>query len=234
MSNKPLPFDGSTLEKFSHATNWKSYWISALHSYIAGDILEVGAGLGTNTALIDNPQVRSIHCIEPDEALAARMADAVPATARITIGAGTIGSVSGRLFDSILYIDVLEHIADDTAELAQAVALLRPGGRLIVLVPALAALYSPFDRAIGHYRRYDRKSLQSCSPPSSRLEKIAYLDCVGLIASLANKLVLKQSAPSVRQILFWDNYMVPISKVLDPLLGYRLGKSLVAVWVRTG
>lgn len=234
MGNKPLPFDGSTLETFSHAGNWKNYWISVLQPYIAGDVLEVGAGLGTNTALIGNPQIRSIHCIEPDEALAVRMADALRATVGVTIGAGTISSLSGRMFDSILYIDVLEHIEDDKAELAQAIRLLRPGGRLIVLAPALKALYSPFDKAIGHYRRYDRESLQACSPPSSRLEKMAYLDCTGSIASGANRLVLKQSAPSLQQILFWDKYMIPVSKVLDPLLGYRLGKSIVAVWARTG
>ena len=232
MSNKPLPYDGSTLEKFSYTRNWKSYWTSALHSYIAGDVLEVGAGLGTNTDLIKNPQVRSIHSIEPDEALAARMYDAVRAIPGVTAGAGTICSVSGRLFDSIVYIDVLEHIEDDKSELAQAFHLLRPGGRLIVLAPALQALYSPFDKAIGHYRRYARKSLQSCTPPPSRLEKLAYLDCVGLIASGANRLILKQSSPSLRQILFWDKYMIPLSRILDPLIGHRLGKSILAVWVR--
>jgi ubiquinone/menaquinone biosynthesis C-methylase UbiE len=233
LSNKPFPYE-STLETCSHGRNWKSYWVSALQPYIAGDVLEVGAGLGANTMLINNPQVRSIHCIEPDEGLAARLRDAVRATAEVTVGTGTICSVSGRLFDSILYIDVLEHIEDDKSELAQAVRLLRPGGRLIVLAPALQVLYSPFDKAIGHYRRYDRESLQSCTPPSARLEKMKYLDCVGLIASGGNKLVLRQSAPSLRQILFWDKYMVPMSKVFDPLIGHRVGKSIAAVWVRTG
>lgn len=233
LSNKPFAYDPSTLKKFSHARSWKKYWISALHSYIAGDLLEVGAGLGANTELINTSQVRSIYCIEPDEALAARMRNAVGATAGITVDVGTIDSVSGRLFDSVLYIDVLEHIEDDKAELAQAFRLLRPGGHLIVLAPALQALYSPFDKAIGHYRRYDRESLQACSPPSARLEKLEYLDCVGLTASGANRLLLKQSAPTVRQIWIWDKCMIPVSRVLDPLIGHRLGKSIVAVWVRT-
>ena len=232
LTDKPHRYDPSTLETVSIAKNWKSYWVSALQSYIAGDVLEVGAGLGTNTALINNPQVRSIHCMEPDEALAVRMR-AAPQMQGVTVEVGTIGSVSPGSFDSILYLDVLEHIEDDKLELAQAFSILRPGGHLIVLAPALQALYSPFDRTIGHYRRYDRKSLQRCSPPASRLEKMAYLDCVGLLASGANKLLLKQSAPSRRQILFWDRYMVPASKVLDPLLGYRLGKSIAAVWLRT-
>jgi hypothetical protein len=89
---------------------------------------------------------------------------------------------------------VLEHIEDDKSEPARAIRLLRPGGRLIVLVPAHEALYSRFDKAIGHYRRYDRESLRSCSPPSSRLEKMEYRDCVGLIASTVNKFLLKQTS----------------------------------------
>jgi SAM-dependent methyltransferase len=234
MSVETFQYIGNELDVFSHARNWKSYWVSVLRPYIVGDVLEVGAGLGVNTAQIYNPNVRSIHCIEPDEALAAQLRSTVSGKAAITVSVGTISSLPARLFDSILYIDVLEHIKDDKSELAGAIRLLRPGGRLIVLSPAHQALYSPFDKAIGHYRRYDRGSLRSCSPPLSRLERMSYLDCVGLIASTMNKLLLKQSLPTLRQILFWDNYLIPASKALDPWLRYAVGKSIVAVWVRTG
>jgi len=221
------------LDTFSHAENWKNYWISTLRSYIAGDVLEVGAGLGANTAKIKNSRVRSIHCVEPEEALAAQLREAVRGIPRLIVTLGTICGLSGQLFDCILYIDVLEHIEDDKAELAKAVRLLRPGGRLIVLAPAHQALYSPFDRAIGHWRRYNRESLRSCSPPSCRLEKIEYLDSVGVIVSSANRLILKQEIPTLGQILFWDKYIIPLSKALDPLLGYRFGKSIVAIWIRS-
>jgi SAM-dependent methyltransferase len=234
LSDRPFPYDGSTLEKFSHVRNWKSYWVSVLRPYIAGDVLEVGAGLGANTERIINPQVQSIHCLEPDKALAARLREAVQGKEGITASVGTIEDVSGRLFDSILYIDVLEHIEHDRTELARAAQLLKRGGRLIVLSPAHGALYSPFDREIGHYRRYDRESLRSCGPAGMRLEMMKYLDCVGLIASGANRLMLKQRIPTLRQIRVWDKYMVWASTMLDRLLGYRLGKSIAAVWVRPG
>jgi SAM-dependent methyltransferase len=233
MSVEKFEYVGNELDVFSHARHWKSYWTSFLRPYIVGDVLEVGAGLGVNTAQINNSEVRSIHCIEPDEALAAQLRGAVFGNAAITVSVGTISSLLGRLFDSILYIDVLEHIKDDKSELADAIRLLRPGGRVIVLAPAHQALYSPFDKAIGHYRRYDRGSLRSCSPPLSRLERMSYLDCVGLTVSTMNKLLLKQSLPTLRQILFWDNYLIPASKALDPWLRYAVGKSIVAVWVRT-
>jgi SAM-dependent methyltransferase len=232
LSEQAFAYPGKELETFSQARNWRSYWATALRPYIAGDVLEVGAGIGANTAYINHSQVRSIHCLEPDPALATQLRSVVRGTPGIVVSVGTICSLAGRLFDTILYIDVLEHIEDDKLELARAVRVLRPGGRLIVLAPAYQALYSPFDEAIGHYRRYDRRSLMACSPPSCRLEKADYLDCVGVIASSANKAVLKQSVPALWQMMLWDKFMIPVSKVLDPLLGYQLGKSVVAVWVR--
>ena len=232
MSEQAFAYSGKELETFSQARNWRSYWATALRSYIAGDVLEVGAGIGANTEHINHSQVRSIHCLEPDQALAAQLRSAVRGTPGISVSIGTICSVAGRLFDTILYIDVLEHIEDDKSELAQAVRFLRPGGRLIVLAPAYQALYSPFDKAIGHFRRYDRRSLIACAPPSCRLEKADYLDCVGVIASSVNRAMLKQTVPALWQMMLWDKYMIPVSRVLDPLLGYHLGKSVVAVWVR--
>jgi SAM-dependent methyltransferase len=233
LSEKAFEYPGKELDTFSQARNWRSYWTTALRSYIAGDVLEVGAGIGANTAYINHSQVRSIHCLEPDQALATRLRTAVRGTPGITVSSGTLCSLAGRLFDTILYIDVLEHIEDDKSELTRAARLLRPGGRLIVLAPAHQALYSPFDEAIGHHRRYHRRSLIACAPPSCRLEKAHYLDCVGVIASSVNRAVLRQSDPPLWQMMLWDRYMIPVSRVLDPLLGHHVGKSVVAVWVRS-
>lgn len=68
-------------------------------------------------------------------------------------------------FDTILYIDVLEHIADDRAELVEAARRLNPGGYLVVLSPAHQWLFTAFDAAIGHVRRYTAKSLRGFRLP---------------------------------------------------------------------
>ena len=65
-----------------------------------------------------------------------------------------------------------------------------------------------------------------------RLVRLRFLDTVGLAASLANRLFLKQSMPSASQIRLWDGAMVPLSRFVDPLSGYRLGKSILGVWRR--
>ena len=89
------------------------------------------------------------------------------------IRCGTTGDLApDEMFDTALYIDVLEHIEDDTAEVARVCRHLAPGGHLIVLVPAHQALYTPFDAAIGHFRRYTMRQLLAVAaevrPPGAR------------------------------------------------------------------
>ena len=88
---------------------------------------------------------------------------------------GTIADILDRpqRFDAVLYIDVLEHIEDDRGELERATRLLREGGYLIVLSPAHQWLFSPFDEAIGHFRRYDRRSLGALQPAGTALRRPA-------------------------------------------------------------
>ena len=75
--------------------------------------------------------------------------------------------------------------------------------------------------------------LRELTPPGTRVEAAFYLDAVGMLASAANKLLLRQALPSLRQVLLWDRAMVPLSRLLDPLTGRRLGRSVVHVWRKT-
>ena len=227
---------GQELELFALATNWKAYFRSQLAEVLLGDVLEVGAGLGeTARHLIDGRQ-RSWLALEPDPRLAARLIDwvaATPLTPKPSVQIGTIADVNAASrFDAIIYIDVLEHIENDQSEVSCAAELLRPGGHLIVLSPAFNLLFSAFDESVGHYRRYTKASLAAIMPPSLRRRRLVYLDSVGFLASFANKALLRQSLPSARQLRLWDRVMVPASRVLDPVLGRRFGRSVLAVYER--
>jgi hypothetical protein len=145
---------------------------------------------------------------------------------------GTLSEVyaSGQRFDTILYIDVLEHIHDDRAELRLAASCLRAGGGIVVLSPAHQWLFNAFDSSIGHFRRYNRRMLRNISPVGLYMEKVIYLDSVGMLASAANSIFLRQQMPTQGQLRFWDRYLVPASRVLDRLLLNSVGKSILAVW----
>ena len=226
---------GSELELFSAAHNWKAYWSSRVRPFVGGDTLEVGAGIGANTPFLDQGGNRRWVCLEPDRLLTAQLtANLTRSTARpgYEIICGTVQSLDAGQFDTIIYIDVLEHIEDDRGELSAAARLLRPGGRLIVLSPAHQRLFTPFDAAIGHYRRYDRPMLRRISPPDLRFEQVWYLDSAGLLLSAANRLLLQQSMPTRTQIAFWDRCVIPFSRVLDRCLFGSVGKTIVGVWRR--
>jgi 2-polyprenyl-3-methyl-5-hydroxy-6-metoxy-1,4-benzoquinol methylase len=228
---------GSELDLFAQARNWKRYVRRQLAAFIRGDVLEVGAGIGGTTQCLYSGEQRSWTCLEPDTTLAERirpaLRDQMADGDALEIVVGTVEDLPDRPnYDALLYIDVLEHIEQDGDELRRAARLLRPGGRLIVLSPAHGWLYSPFDEAIGHHRRYTRSTLRAVQPPGVTLRRCRYLDSVGLLASLGNRLMLKSPQPTLRQIAFWDRLLVPASRLLDPLLGYRFGKTVYAVWQR--
>jgi 2-polyprenyl-3-methyl-5-hydroxy-6-metoxy-1,4-benzoquinol methylase len=227
-------YDGDELDIFKHAVNWKQYWASFVEEYVQGDVLEVGAGIGANTfQLLNSRQTRWV-CLEPDRELAARLEILLKSSERSSschVISGTLETLSPEsLFDVIMHIDVLEHIQDDREELTRAAKHLKPNGRLIVLSPAHMWLFSRFDREIGHHRRYNKRTLINLIPEYLKLEHLLYLDCVGLLASLANRLLLRQSLPSLKQIKFWDRTMIPFSRRLDGCFFYHVGKSILGVW----
>ena len=239
-------YEGAELDLFEKAVNWKTYWSGRIARYLRGNVLEVGAGIGANTALFTAHAFDSWTCLEPDTALAARIA--LPAGGRHHSRVGTTASLDPTdLYDAILYIDVLEHIEADAAELSRASFHLRPGGHLIVLSPAWPFLFSPFDAAIGHYRRYTRASLRaaarSTTPGATRFphpttarptplleREMIYLDSAGMLASAANRLLLRSAMPTLDQILLWDRRLVPLSRRIDRLFGEHLGKTIIGVW----
>ena len=227
---------GNELELFAEAVRWKRYFRSAIADRLVGNVLEVGAGIGeTARHLLDGRQ-RSWLCLEPDERLGTRLrawAEAGDVAPLPNVQIGTTADLDPRSrFDTILYIDVLEHIEDDRAEMARAAELLAPRGTLIVLSPAFQQLFSDFDRSVGHFRRYTRASLAEVMPRSLRRVRLTYLDSVGFLASLSNRALLRQALPTRRQIALWDRVMIPASRVLDPLLARAFGRSVLAVYER--
>lgn len=225
-------YQGNELELFQHATQWKNYFSKQLMPYIKGDVLEAGAGIGATTLLLNDGKNPSWLMLEPDDEMSSLLekklnADEFPANCRIK--KGTIDNVQST-FDTIIYIDVLEHIATDAEEMRKAASLLNDGGHIIVLSPAFQFLYSPFDKAIGHYRRYNKRMLRALTPTGLALISNRYYDSVGYFASIVNKLFLRQQYPTQKQVLFWDRWMVPVSKITDRLFFHAFGKSIIGIW----
>lgn len=229
-----LDYIGEELSLFKLAENWKRYVASRLAPHLRGEVLEVGAGIGANVPYYYRQDLSRWVSLEPDGRLCdeyrrEQAAGKIPG--RCELVQGTLETLpAGQTFDAIIYIDVLEHIEDDQAEFERAIGRLKPGGRVCILCPAHNFFYSPFDKAIGHFRRYDKRMYRALS--ARRPLRLEYLDSVGMLASTANKLLLQQSYPTQKQILFWDRVLVRASRVCDPLLLRTVGKSILGVWTK--
>jgi ubiquinone/menaquinone biosynthesis C-methylase UbiE len=232
-----IPYVGNELELFQYASTWKNYFGKFLQPYLKGKVLEVGAGIGGTTLHLCDGSQDKWTCLEPDPRLfdeLKRKVDSKELPACCEAVKGVINNLPMQVkYNTIMYIDVIEHIEDDAAELASAYNYLEEGGYLVVLVPAHQYVFSPFDKSIGHFRRYNKKMLRTAAPKGMSVNKMWYLDSMGLMASLVNKFFLKQTYPTPKQIRMWDKKLVPVSRIADVLINYQTGKTLIGVWQKT-
>jgi 2-polyprenyl-3-methyl-5-hydroxy-6-metoxy-1,4-benzoquinol methylase len=229
-------YEGDELQLFQHAKHWKKYFSQQIKPYLKENVLEVGAGIGATTLLLNDGSVKKWLLLEPDEDMSdglKKKMEAKELPVNCQLQSGTIDNVIAT-FDTIIYIDVLEHIEKDTEEMKKAAALLNAGGHIIVLSPAFQFLYNPFDKAIGHHRRYTKKMFKNITPAGLQLVSSRYYDSIGYFAALMNKLFLRKKYPTQQQVLFWDNWMVPVSKVTDNIFVHSFGKSIIAIWKKPG
>ncbi len=226
-------YEGSELPLFAEARNWKRYLARLLRPHVRGRVLEVGAGMGATTQALWNPDVAHWTCVEPDPSLAEHLARLRLGSSAPDVVVGDLRAVAAeRRFDTVLYVDVLEHIDDDVSEVERAAALLAAAGRLVIVAPAFMWLYSAFDRAIGHRRRYTLNSLRALFGPPWQELLGQYADAAGLPLLLLNRWLGRQPAPTRRVVVLWDRLLVPLSLVLDPLVGRRVGRSVIGVFAR--
>ena len=234
MNDAAFRYEGSELALFAEASHWKRYYARSLRPFTGPAVLEVGAGIGGTTQV---PLRRAASPLGVSRArrrsgrATSRRASG-PATFRPSARAGWAHWASlpdGDRFDTVIYIDVLEHIERDREELEQAVDHLNPGGHLVILAPAHQWLWSRFDTAVGHHRRYSRTSLLELGPIGNA-GRAGALPRFGRPARLTRQSPDSRNAlPTARQIRVWDDYMVPCSRILDPVFGYNVGKTVVVV-----
>ena len=129
-----------------------------------------------------------------------------------------------------MYLNVLEHIENDVDEINTAIDKLDKDGNLIFLVPAHNKLYSKFDKAVGHFKRYEMDFFKKLNISNAKIVDLYFLDFTGYILYYLNKIFFKEEEyPSKLKILIWDKIFTPLTVILDFFLGYKFGKNIMCI-----
>ena len=175
-------------------------------------VLDAGAGIGTFTELA--AEGREVVAVEPDPEQLAILRERVAGQANVQVVEGTIEDVSGT-FDSILCLNVLEHIPDDRGTLRLFYGLLVPGGSLLLLVPAHPALYGGIDRAVDHQRRYTKAGLSDCLREAGfTFAELRLVNPLGALGWFVSSRVLKREQIPAGPLRIYDK-LVPALRMLD-------------------
>jgi|TARA_B100001093_G_scaffold256108_1_gene244929 2-polyprenyl-3-methyl-5-hydroxy-6-metoxy-1,4-benzoquinol methylase len=222
-----MDYPGKELENFDKARVWRFYIYKQIKKYIKTSILEVGAGIGSFTSNYMHLS-KNITLTEIDKNNYFSIKKKFINKKFIIQNVET--KKLKKKYDTIMYLNVLEHIKEDKKELEIAKNKLKKNGFLIVLVPAHNKLYSKFDKAVGHHKRYDLNFFKKFQPKGTKLEKLYFLDFMGYFLYYINKIFFKnETYPSAFKIFLWDKIFTPITMVLDRLLLYKFGKNILFV-----
>ena len=206
-------------------TKYNRFILKQFARYIQDNdnVLDFGAGIGTFARLVKREGV-NLHCIEKDgQQMEYLKENGFSCSAELP--------EKRDFYDVVYSINVLEHIEDDRAVLDEIRGILKPGGILVLWVPAFQILYSSFDRRVGHLRRYSRKGLKKKVAESGYdIKRLKYSDSLGWFVTLLFKLIGSRKGRINRKVLlFYSNFLLPISILMDRVLSPFIGKNLIVI-----
>ncbi len=232
MNNNKVQYIGKDLEAMSNALNSANWIIEEFKSYIAGDVVEVGVGVGVFLKLLNKLKITSLTGIEPAENLFDIILKDDSISNKIILINDKLEPDKHSLnnkFDTILYINVLEHIENDKKEIQKAFVSLKENGHICIFVPALQFLYSEFDKEVGHFRRYKLSELKNLLKKNDfKIVKGKYFDIFGIIPWLIVFKLLKRTLIG-NQVSMYDKLLIPVIRLIENFIPIPFGKNILIV-----
>lgn len=231
MSKTPFEYTGtSNLEVMQEAVKYNSFLVSLIlkHTQSPQKMLDIGAGIGVLAEKIRDAG-HTVVCMEPDAQQAAILKDKGFEVHT------SLDDIPDESFDRVYAFNVLEHIADDRQALEKWGMKLRKinrgGGRMLIYVPAFEMLFSSMDRQVAHFRRYRKKDLTEKVRQAglTPVGSARYADSLGFLAALLYRLTDKSGRIGRKNLIFYDRYCFPLSRIGDLLLGKLFGKNVFVI-----
>jgi SAM-dependent methyltransferase len=231
-ADKPVDSEAEldeVLADLEGAENYKAWILELLRPYARGRMLEVGAGRGTfSRELRDLGQ--SLTAVEPSARLIPALQQQVDGLSRVLVMCGVLSEIADNEFDCAVMLNVLEHIDDDAAVVADVFKRLAPGGTFCVWVPAFSGLYGEFDRLVGHCRRYRKRDLEDLlTSKGFAIQESRYTNLPGFFAWWLVVRVAGAKPTSGRLATVYDRWFVPAIRAVEKRLKPPFGQSLFIV-----
>ena len=220
------------LQQMATAERYNAWIAETIRPYLGPRILEVGCGIGNMTRyLLRQAQVVIALDKHPQAVLSVKQQyplspQLIPMEADIG-EAQLVETLRPFHIDTVVCINVLEHIEDDERALSVMHAILGPGGHLVVYVPAGRCLYGTLDRALGHHRRYEASSLRRQMSHYGRLETLFTMNLVGAPGWFVGSRLLRRQRLSGRMVALF-NVLTPLVAAFERRVKVPFGQSLVA------
>jgi len=226
-------YDGFDLESLAELVRYQEWILSRFHGTLNGTVLELGSGSGAISEHLSKCCPELI-LVEPSSKHAHMLRSKFHGHGHVRIFESTLEaqlvSMPEESVDSIVMVNVLEHIEDDSGAVAQMHRVLKPGGHLHIMVPALPFLYSKMDVRLGHFRRYRLKPLATMlSQAGFQVSVARYMDLIGVLPWWIINTLAGKTDFNPALVRIYDRFFVPLGAWLESVIRPPLGKNIVIV-----
>jgi SAM-dependent methyltransferase len=218
------------LEALEGARNYNAWVASLVRPYLGDDPIEIGSGTGTYAELWLADGLGRLTVSDTDPAMVERLRSRFAEDGRVAVHELDLLDAPEAQHSALVALNVLEHIADDVRALGATQRLVRPGGAVVVFVPAFEFAMSRFDREIGHYRRYTVDRLRSVFVEAKlAVVDVAYVNAPGLLAWTVGMRLLRMSPREGVVLRCWDLAVIPATRRLEACRRPPFGQSVLGV-----
>jgi len=212
------------------APRYRQYQLELIAPYCGRWVLEVGSGLGEFASQLEGPERLVLTDAEPW--LVERLQERYRSRPDVDVAHLALPESLDldRTVDTVVALNVLEHVEEDVVALRNLTKVMEPGGRLILWVPAYPALYGDFDRQVGHVRRYTPKSLRAAVEAAGL--HVEVLRPVNFLGGLAWWLAVHlggTGTPKPALVRLYDSLVIPATRLIERMVSPPFGQSLLCV-----
>lgn len=224
-------YEGRDLEALQCLYNYRQWIFDHMAPHLKGRIVEIGAGTGNFSELLV-PVASELSLVEPSAGpfgiLETRFGNAGHVTASRTEALDWALSAETDSADTVVMINVLEHIEDDARLLRELARILAPGGRLCLYVPAMMVLFSEIDRVFGHFRRYGFRELRDrLHETGFDIHAARWMDTLGAPIWFVMCRLMRSTTFNPSLASAYDRLAIPVLRGVEGVIPPPFGKNLL-------